>query len=162
MKLAEFKDARPHFVLEDYFMGETRAWGIFEDRFGNLRKQFYVSIQGFWEQDEFVLDEKFSYHDGETDQRVWRIRQPQNARYEGTADDVIGVARGEASGNALRWRYKMSLKIASRSWTVAFDDWMFLQQDGVLINRAKVSKWGIKLGEATIFFMKEASGTITT
>jgi hypothetical protein len=33
---------------------------------------------------------------------------------------------------------------------------MFLQPDGVLINRARVSKWGITIGEATIFFVKEA------
>ena len=37
---------------------------------------------------------------------------------------------------------------------VEFDDWMFLQADGVMINRAVISKFGIDLGEVTIAFSK--------
>ena len=34
MKPSNFANETPKFVLEDYFDGKTRAWGIFEDRFG--------------------------------------------------------------------------------------------------------------------------------
>ena len=66
MKLEDFSDTKPEFVLEAYFAGETRAWGIFEDRFGNLRRQFVVDITGTWNGQELVLDERFAYSDGET------------------------------------------------------------------------------------------------
>jgi hypothetical protein len=33
---------------------------------------------------------------------------------------------------------------------------MYLQPDGVLINRATVSKFGFKVGEVTLFFSKGA------
>ena len=39
-------DRNPPLNLEDFFEGETVAYGIFEDRFGNLKRQFRVRIKG--------------------------------------------------------------------------------------------------------------------
>ena len=94
------------------------------------------------------------FDDGETDTRIWRIRTLPDGRYEGTADDVVGVARGGVEGNAFHWRYDAELEFSGRSWQVHFDDWMFLQDQRILINRATVSKLGLTLGELTIFFRK--------
>jgi hypothetical protein len=154
MRPEDFANAQPRLVLEDYFQGETRAWGIFEDRFGDLRRQFVVDITGTWEGSELMLDERFSYSDGEADQRIWRITKLDEHRYEGRAADVVGTATGSAYGNALHWRYILDLKVGQGTWRVAFDDWMFLQPDGVLINRARVRKWGVEIGEVTIVFSK--------
>jgi hypothetical protein len=154
MKPIDFKDSEPELTLEDYFLGATRAWGLFEDRFGKVRRQFVVDIDGSLDGDVLVLDERFLYNDGETDRRVWRIRKTGDHSYEGRADDVIGVATGEAYGNALNWRYNMDLKVGDGTLRVHFNDWMFLQPSDVLLNRAKVSKFGIELGEVTLVFMK--------
>jgi hypothetical protein len=70
------------------------------------------------------------------------------------AADLVGEACGQAAGNALNWRYKLDLPVGGSTWRVAFDDWMFLQDGGVMINRARVSKWGLELGEVTLFFAK--------
>jgi hypothetical protein len=154
MKPSDFKDAEPRLTIEDYFAGKTHAWGIFEDRFGTLRRQFTVDISGTWNGKELVLDERFEYRDGEKDRRVWTIRKTGDQTYEGRADDVIGMAQGEAQGNALNWRYDMDLKVGDGTLRVHFNDWMFLQPSGVLVNRARVSKFGIEIGEVTLFFMK--------
>ena len=156
MKPSDFSKAEPLLRIEDYFVGQTRAWGIFEDRFGNLRRQFVVDIQGSWDGKSLVLDERFRYSDGETDRRVWTIKKIDEHRYEGRADDVIGTAIGESYGNALNWRYDMDLKIGERTLRVHFNDWMFLQSSGVMVNRARVSKFGIAIGEVTLFFQKAA------
>ena len=154
MKPAEFKDRSPILSIEEYFQGSTKAWGIFEDRFGTLRRQFVVEITGTWDGTVLQLDERFQYSDGETDRRVWRIRKTGDHNYEGEADDVIGKAKGEAYGNALNWRYGMDLKVGDGTVRVQFDDWMFLQPSNVLINRAKVSKFGIEVGSVTLAFIK--------
>jgi hypothetical protein len=164
MKPESFADAEPRLVLEEYFAGRTRAWGIFEDRFGTLRRQFVVDINGTWDGRELVLEEDFRYDDGETDRRVWRIVRNDEHHYEGRAADVVGTATGIAYGNALNWRYTLDLKAGERTWRVDFDDWMFLQSDDVLINRARVRKWGVTVGEVTIVFArtwpgKEAAAT---
>ncbi len=154
MKPSDFQGTTPRLVIEDYFSGRTQAWGIFEDRFGALRRQFTVDIDGTWDGETLVLDEHFEYSDGETDRRVWKITKTGANTYEGRADDVIGVATGEARGNALNWRYDMDLKVGDGSWRVHFNDWMFLQPSGVLLNRARVSKLGLEIGTVTLAFMK--------
>ena len=155
MNIEQFEDKSPAFSIESYFLGKTRAWGIFEDRFGDLRREFTVDISGTLEQDTLVLDEHFEYTDGETDRRVWRIRILGDGHYEGSADDITGVATGVARGNALNWQYNMDLPVNGSTWNVHFDDWMFLQSDDVLINRATVSKWGFEVGTVTLFFQRD-------
>ncbi len=154
MKAEDFEGREPRLLIEDYFAGDTRAWGLFEDRFGTLRREFVVDIAGTWDGETLTLVEDFAYADGETDQRIWTIRKLDDHRYEGTADDVIGKAEGVSYGNALNWRYTLALKVGDSVWNVRFDDWMFLQRDDVLVNRARVSKFGIEIGEVTIFFRK--------
>ena len=154
MQIDDFKGTSPKLVLEDYFQGETRAWGIFEDRFGNLRRQFVVDITGTWDGKTLTLDERFDYADGEKDQRIWTIDKVADNTYRGEAADVIGTAEGRTEGSAFSWTYEMELNIQGRDVKVRFDDWMFLQPDGVMVNRAYVTKFGIELGTVTLFFQK--------
>ena len=155
MKPEDFAGSEPRFVVEEYFAGQTRAWGIFQDRFGTVRRQFVVDIDGAWDGETLTLTEDFRYADGEADRRVWKIRRTGEHAYEGRADDVEGVAVGAAYGQALNWTYTLRLRVGEDTWRVRFDDWMFLQPDGKLINRATVSKFGITVGEVLIFFSKE-------
>ena len=154
MKPEDFAGKEPRFQIESYFAGPTKAWGLFQDRFGNLRRQFRVDIEGTWDGETLTLVEDFSYDDGEQEQRIWRIRKTGEHSYEGSADGVIGKADGRAFGNALNWRYDFALKVGDSSWTVTFDDWLFLQDDGIVINRAEVTKFGIQIGEVTLVFRK--------
>ncbi|MDJ0610548.1 MAG: DUF3833 domain-containing protein [Kiloniellales bacterium] len=152
MKTEDFADKGPPLDLFEYFEGQTTAWGWFEDRFGDVRRQFRVSIDGTVSEGKLVLDEDFLYDDGEKDRRVWTITRTGPNSYSGTADDVIGEAAGTVAGNALNWTYRMLLPIGDSEWEVTFDDWMFLQEGGVLLNRAVVSKWGVEIGRVSIFF----------
>lgn len=154
MNIDDFDKREPNLVLEEYFSGRVYAWGIFEDRFGNLRREFLVEIDARMEDNTLVLDEYFLYSDGEKDRRIWRIDALGNGRYEGRADDIVGAAQGEVRGNALNWRYKMDLKVGDGAWRVTFDDWMYLQPGGVLMNRASVRKWGVELGQVTLSFIR--------
>jgi hypothetical protein len=40
---------------------------------------------------------------------------------------------------------------------VYFDDWMYLMDDDTLINRSSMSKFGIELGQVTLFFRRGAA-----
>ena len=100
----------------------------------------------------------------------------------GTAADVLGQATGEEKGNAFRWGYTLKLPVEGRSDAgppqgasassggsvvreatsvgapqtieVQFDDWMYLMNDKVLLNKAEMSKFGFKLGEVTLSFVR--------
>ncbi len=154
MNIENFKGSQPEFSLENYFDGKTEAWGMFHDRFGNLKRTFKVDIIGTKESNKLILDEKFLYDDGEKDSRVWTIKILGDNKYSGTASDVVGEAKGVAMGNALNWKYKLNLKVGEGTILVNFDDWMFLQDKGILMNRAEVKKWGLNIGVVSITFLK--------
>jgi hypothetical protein len=154
MKLEDFEGQEPTFKLEEYFLGPTKAWGWFEDRFGKIQRRFVVDMTGTVEDGVLILDEDFVYDDGETENRVWRIRILGDGRYSGATEGVVGTAEGQVVGPALNWTYDFDLKVGERTWQVHFDDWLIQQDEQVVINKAIVSKFGFTLGEVTLFFKK--------
>lgn len=151
-----YRAERPELDLRQYFNGTIDAWGMFEDRSGKVVKRFYVQIDAAWQGDTGTLDEKFEYADGTRSRRVWTITRIDAHRYRGTAADVIGEARGEAHGNALRWQYVLNLEVDGKIYAVDFDDWMYLMDERVMLNRSVMSKFGIRLGEVTLSFRKRS------
>jgi hypothetical protein len=117
-------------------------------------KRFTVVMNCSWQGDEGVLDEDFSYSDGTRQKRIWRLRKLGAGRYTGRADDVVGEASGQTGGNAFYWTYTLNLPVDGRTIEVQFDDWMYLMNERVMLNKATMSKFGVRLGEVTLSFMK--------
>jgi len=153
-RIDDYAAEKPVLDLKQYFNGTLDAYGIFTDRSGKVVKRFTVVMKGSWNGDEGVLDEDFVYSDGSLQKRIWRLKRLPDGRYTGTADDVVGEARGQARGNAFNWTYTLALPVDGRVWHVDFDDWMYLMDDRVMLNTAVMSKWGVKLGEVTLSFVK--------
>jgi hypothetical protein len=144
----------PKLDLKQYFSGNIDAWGIVQDRSGNVIKRFDVKMLGVWKDNEGTLEEFFQYSDGTTQTRIWKIKQIGKDEYEGFADDILGKATGRAFGNAVNWSYSMDLPVDGTTYRIKFDDWMWLMKDGVLINRSYMKKFGVTVGEITIFMKK--------
>lgn len=150
----QYRAEKPELDIKTYLNGTLDAWGVFQGRSGEVKKRFHVVIDARWEGDVGVLDERFSWSDGTTSRRVWTLTRQADGTYRGRADDVVGEALGEVAGNALRWRYVLALPVDGRTYHVDFDDWMFLMDDKVMLNRSYMSKWGFRLGEVTLTFVK--------
>jgi hypothetical protein len=153
-RLDAFAESPRTLRIEDYFQGQTTAYGVFEDRFNKVRRSFKVEMTGTLDGGTLTLDERFTYDDGEKDTRIWVIDVLGEGRYRGKANDVPEPAEGRAVGNAFNWRYKVDLKVGDSVWRVGFDDWMYLLEDNVVLNRAYVTRFGITIGEVTIAFRK--------
>ena len=151
---ADYARETPQLELRTYFNGPLTAHGIFTDRSGKVLRRFSVKMTGTWNGNQGVLDEDFTYSDGKKERRVWRLTDHGNGRYSGRADDVVGEAVGQAAGNALNWRYTLALPVDGRVWEVQFDDWMYLMDERVMLNKAVMSKFGVRLGEVTLAFTK--------
>ena len=152
---ADYAAEKPALDLRRYFNGELVAHGIFSDRAGKVVRRFVVQMTGTWNGGAGVLDERFTYSDGSTERRVWRLQDEGGGRWSGRADDVVGVAEGRVAGNALNWRYTLSLPVDGKTYEVQFDDWMYLMDERVMLNKAVMSKFGIYLGEVTLSFSKK-------
>jgi hypothetical protein len=151
----DYAAEKPALDLKTYFNGPLTAHGLFTDRAGKVKRRFTVKLVGRWQGDVGTLEEDFLYSDGKTERRVWTITSLGNGRYKGTAADVIGEAEGLARGNALRWSYTLRLPVDNTTYDVQFDDWMYLMDDRVMLNKARMSKFGIDLGEVTLSFYKQ-------
>ena len=154
-QVSDYAQQRPKLELDRYFNGRIRAHGIFQKRGGEVVRRFTVVMDCHWEGNQGVLDEAFSYSDGSTQRRVWRLTKHADGRYTGRADDVVGEAEGQESGNAFRWHYTLRLPVDGKDYDVQFDDWMFLVDERVMLNRATMSKFGITLGEVLLSFTKD-------
>jgi hypothetical protein len=153
-QIQDYAAQQPKLDLREYLNGPLRAHGIFTDRQGRVVKRFVVEMQATWVGKQGTLDERFTYSDGTRQQRIWHLTDLGEGRYSGRADDVVGQATGESAGNAFHWNYTMALPVDGNTWHVQFDDWMFLVDKNTLINKAEMSKFGIRLGEVTLSFTK--------
>lgn len=145
---------KPVLDLAAYFNGRVLAHGMFQDRSGQVVKRFTVAMDCNWSGNQGVLDEAFTYSDGSTQRRIWRVTRWPDGSYTGTADDVVGQAVGRGAGNALRWSYTLRLPVDTSVYEVDMDDWMYLIDERTLINRARMSKFGFHLGDVTLSFTK--------
>lgn len=142
------------FVPENYFVGDIEATGVFIDRFGIVRRRFNVSITGKKTTTGFALDEYFLFDDGEQELRRWEIQKLGQNTYVGMCDDVCGHAVGKLIDTHLSWHYYFNLKMFNRKIKVKFEDVMIQQTPLIMLNNAKVKKYGLLLGEVFITFMK--------
>ena len=150
-----YRDQKPAFDLKTYFNGTVKAWGIVQNRSGNIIKRFDVDIVGEWQDENGTLTEDFRYYDGTTQQRIWHITDLGQGRYEGRAADVIDKANSTVFGNGAQWGYVMDVPVGDTNYKIRFEDWMWLMNDGVLVNRSYMKKFGITVGEITIFMQKQ-------
>ena len=153
-QITDYASEKPVLDLRRYFNGTLDAYGVFTDRSGKVVKRFTVVMNCTWQGDNGVLDEDFFYSDGTRQKRVWRLVRLADGSYTGRADDVVGIALGEARGNAFHWTYTMSLPVDGKVYEVQFDDWMYLVDEKVMLNKATMSKFGIYLGEVALSFTK--------
>ncbi len=154
MEPEDYKNTKPEIKIEEYFLGNVKAWGIFQGRSGKVKRQFTAKMNGYFEGENFILKEDFNWSDGEKQTRRWMIKKVGEHNYEGTAPDVVGIAKGISYGSAFKFEYNLLIPFKDKKIKVRFDDWIFQQDDKVAINRAIVTKFGIKVGELTVFFVK--------
>lgn len=157
MRPEDFSSKEPRFVLEEYFADHVKGYGVFFDRFGDVRREFTLFVDGEETEDGIILHEDLRFHDGERITRSYVVTKVDEHRYSVEADAFDGTAQIESYGNTLKWTYALKQKIGGSVWVLHFDDWMFLREDGVVLNRAFGSKWGFDVGEVFMTLMQVPS-----
>ena len=128
---------------------------VLQNRSGKVLRQFSADLNGNWNGKELVLDEKFIWSDGEIQSRQWKINKLDDNNYTGTATDVVGTAKGYSYGPAFKFEYVLLVPVKGKEMKITFDDWIFKQDDNIAINRAVMKKFGFKVAELTVVFVKK-------
>lgn len=156
MKIEDFKNTTPEFVVKDYFVGDLRAYGLVKDRSGNIIKSFKASMKGTIDENGVItLDEDFIYNNGEKQKRVWTLKPNDDGTYNGTANDIVGTALLQSIGNTVMIDYTMIVPYGNGTINLDVKDWLHLQEDGVIINHSQMKKFGFKVGELVITIIKD-------
>ena len=154
MKPEDFKNKEPRLIIEEYLTGNVKAWGVLQNRSGKVTRQFSADLNGTWDGKQLILDEKFNWDNGEIQNRQWQITKIDEHHYEGVAGDVVGKAKGFSYGPAFKFEYVLLVPVKGKELKITFDDWIFKQDERVAINKATMTKFGIKVAELTVFFLK--------
>ena len=133
-------------VLESFFAGRTVGHGVFINSWTKSERRFHLVIDGTWDGRVLALSESYVYEDGLREQKSWRLQQTSPGVFTGTYDDTIGPASIWSDGPVVRLQYK--LKLAGIA--LDFDETMTLCDDGRVIDKARVTKWGIPVGRLEV------------
>jgi hypothetical protein len=141
-------------VLERDFAGRSYAKGVFTNRVTGARRGLSVVLDGRPRGDTLTLREAFTYSDGETDVKTWSFRKTGPGAYAGRREDVVGDASIRTEGNGVRLSYDVDLATSTGGVRVHFEDVIERRSDGVIVNRAIVSKLGVPIGDVDLVFSR--------
>ena len=133
-------------VLESFFAGRTRGDGVFTNSWTQSQRRFQVVIDGTWDGRVLALSESYDYSDGLREQKSWHLQQTAPGMFIGTYDDTIGPANIWSEGAVVRLQYKLRLA----GIALDFDETMALCDDGSVIDKARVTKWGVPIGRLEV------------
>jgi hypothetical protein len=156
MRPSDFAENPIKLIPEEYFSGDVEGVGVFYDRFGDIRTSFVVSLKGHWQPDTKVLTlkEDLVYENNEKLFREYKITKVNDNHYIVETEDFDAPGKIEVYGNTMRWKYGLNQQIKDSKILLYFNDWMHLQPNGVILNRASASKFGILIGEVFMSIRK--------
>ncbi|NCB14287.1 MAG: DUF3833 family protein, partial [Erysipelotrichia bacterium] len=76
-------------------------------------------------------------------------------KFIATANDIIGESPMIANGNTVMIDYVMRTPYKNSTIDLSVQDWLHLQDDGVIINHSKLKKFGFVVGEIVITIIKD-------
>jgi hypothetical protein len=139
-------------VMERDFAGRTYARGVFTNGLTGSKRPFSVVLDGRWDGRVLRLREAFAYDDGERDVKTWILTRTGPGTYSGTREDVVGAASVYTDGPAVRLGYDVDITTSSGALRVRFEDVIERRGDGMIVNRAIVSKFGLPIGDVDLKF----------
>lgn len=151
----DYQQTQPHFDIQNYFNGNVIAWGIVQDHTNKVNRRFCVEIAGKWQDNTGVLAETFYFNDGEISYRNWQLTKKADGTYQGSAEDVEGIAIGKHNGFAFQFNYTLNLTLEDDTYQLSMDDWMYQLDEYRVMNKTSMKKFGLEVANITLFFDKE-------
>lgn len=159
MRPKQFEGKSPRFVPEQYFAGKSHGTGAIFVPKRSIRYTFTVDLEGKQEGDLFNLYEDLRFSTGENFKRVYTFKKLDDHNYDMRCPDLKGPAKLESYGDTVKLTYSLKQTLDGKTITLHFDDWMFLQPDGVVLNRAYGTKFGLNAAELMMSIRKVDGST---
>ena len=151
-QVEQFAGTGPAFDPVTFFTGHVTSWGVLENRSGYPTEAITTDCRGEPDGPDGLHMVQHLTEGTQQQTRDWHMRRVTPTRFEATANDVVGTASGEAAGRAFHWTFTLALHPGNALENVTMDQWMYLQEDGSMINRDTIRKFGVIVAEVTEHF----------
>ena len=153
---SDYAATAPHFDLRQVLNGPIDSEGLIYGPNGRMTNSFVADMYGEWEGESGTLSEEFVYSNGNRMSRKWFLTLGPDNSFTATADDIEGTGTGVVSGSTVMMRYRIRLPEEAGGHVLNVTDWLYLMEDGSIMNRSEMRKFGIKVAEL-IATMRPAS-----
>jgi Protein of unknown function (DUF3833) len=144
---ADYADKGPHFDLRQHLSGPLTCEGVIFGPTGRVTSRFVADMQGTWTGTTGTLAEIFRYDSGTVQHRAWTLALGPGGAITATAADVVGQGQGRVEGSGVLLRYRIRLPPEAGGHILDVTDWMYLLDNGTIMNRSQFRKFGIKVAE---------------
>ncbi|SHJ55330.1 Protein of unknown function [Palleronia salina] len=152
--ISDYEGLGPEIDLRRHLDGPLICEGVIFGPTGRVASRFTAAMRGEWEGDRGVLHEDFSYDSGARQSRAWHL-ELHGDRFIARADDVEGEGKGQVGGPAVRLSYRIVLPKDAGGHRLDVVDWMYLSENGTIINRSQFTKYGFLVAELVATIRKE-------
>ena len=149
---SDYESASPIFDTQTTLGGEYLSEGLIYDYTGRVVSRFKAKMTGDFDENGGKLKEHFIYASGREDNREWTLKFNGDGTFIATAPDIVGKGKGIQSGNTLQMKYKLKLAEDAGGHVLSVTDWMYLTDEGTIINRSQMRKFGVKVAELVAVF----------
>ncbi len=146
-KPEDFAGTGPEFELREHLKGPILCEGVIYGPTGKVSSRFTADMNAKWDGNQGVMSEEFVYDNGTVQNREWRLTLGNDGSIKAEADDVVGTGTGQQTGSGVQLQYKIKLPEASGGHVLDAVDWMYLVDNGTIMNRSQFRKYGIKVAE---------------
>lgn len=158
---AEFDGKGPAFDLRQHLNGPLQCEGVIYGPTGRVASRFVADMNGTWEGNIGTLSEDFRYDSGLQQARCWTLQLGNDGGICAQADDIVGDGSGRVTGPSVMLRYRIRLDPSAGGHELDVTDWMYLMENGTIMNRSQFFKWGIKVAELVATMRPKTEGVST-
>lgn len=144
---SDYADTSPEFDPRQVLNGSIASEGLIYGPTGRMTNSFVARMFGEWHGNSGTLTEHFTYSNGSIMKRKWFLEMGTDGTFVATADDIEGEGHGVISGSTVMLRYRIRLPENAGGHVLDTTDWMYLMDDGTIMNRSEMRKFGIKVAE---------------
>lgn len=146
-KAGDYARTGPAFDMRKHLNGPILCEGVIYGPTGRVASRFVADMEVRWDGDTGTMTEAFRYDSGATQQRCWTFTLGGDGTIRAEAPDVVGVGEGVQKGSAVHLRYRIRLPDDAGGHVLDTIDWMYLMDNGTIMNRSQFRKFGIPVAE---------------
>ena len=137
----------PVFDLRRHVNGPIVCEGIIYGPTGRVSSRFTADFNAEWDGNSGRMTEHFRYDSGTVQDREWHLTLDDNGNVTAKADDLVGTGTGRQSGSGVKLTYRIRLPESAGGHVLDVVDWMYLLDNGTIVNRSQFRKFGIQVAE---------------